>query len=100
MKCPPAVLAATFVLQAAIFYWKFICLIEDTKPNLEHLASLGKTGLGKKGLGKTGAAFLKAAPGEIGARAHQAAPAAGRCASRLERLGKRMRRTVEKGERK
>ncbi len=54
MKCPPVVLAATFVLQVAIFYWKFICLIEDTKPNLEHLASLGKTGLGK-----TGAAFFE-----------------------------------------
>jgi hypothetical protein len=59
MKCPPAVLAATFLLQVAIFYWKFICLIEDTKPNWENLASLGKTGLGKTGLGKTGAAFFE-----------------------------------------
>lgn len=44
MKCPPALLAATFILRVAIFYWKFICLIEDTKPNWKNLASLGKIG--------------------------------------------------------
>jgi hypothetical protein len=42
MRCPPALLAATFFLQLAIFYWRFICLVEDTKPNWENLASLGK----------------------------------------------------------
>ena len=42
MKCPPAVLAATLFLQVAIFYWKFICLIEDTRPNWGNLAPLGK----------------------------------------------------------
>ena len=43
MRCPPALLAATFLLRVAIFYWKFICLIEDTKPSWENLESLGKT---------------------------------------------------------
>jgi hypothetical protein len=43
MRCPPALVAATFILQGAIFYWKFICFIEDTKPNWENLASLAKT---------------------------------------------------------
>lgn len=43
MKCPPALLAVTFLLRVAIFYWKFICLIEDAIPSWEHLASLGKT---------------------------------------------------------
>ena len=57
MKCPPALLAATFLLQVAIIYWKFICLIEDTKPNWENLASLGKTG----------AAFFEGGAWRIGA---------------------------------
>ena len=43
MRCPPALLAATFLLRVAIFYWKFICLIEDAIPSWENLASLGKT---------------------------------------------------------
>ena len=33
MRCPPALLAATFLLRVAIFDRKFICLIEDTKPS-------------------------------------------------------------------
>jgi hypothetical protein len=44
MRCPPALLAATFLLQVTIFYWKFICLIEDAKPNWENLGSLAKAG--------------------------------------------------------
>ena len=67
MKCPPAVLAATFLLQVAIFYWKFICLIEDTKPNWENLASLGKTAWAKQAWARQEPLFSKAAPGEIGA---------------------------------
>ena len=43
MRCPPALLAATFLLQVVIFCWKVICLIEDTIPNWENLASLRKT---------------------------------------------------------
>jgi len=43
MRCPPALLAATFLLQVVIFCWKVICLIEDTIPNWENLTSLHKT---------------------------------------------------------
>ncbi len=43
MRCPPALLAATFLPRVAIFYWKFTCLIEDMIPGWENLASLGKT---------------------------------------------------------
>ena len=43
MRCPPALVAATFFLQVAIFYWKFICFIEDTKTNWKNLASLART---------------------------------------------------------
>jgi len=39
----PALLAATCLLQVVIFCWKVICLIEDTIPNRENLASLRKT---------------------------------------------------------
>jgi hypothetical protein len=34
--------AATFLLQVAMFYWKFTWLIEDTKPSWGNLVSLGK----------------------------------------------------------
>ena len=43
MRCPPALLAATCLLQVVIFCWKVICLIEDTIPNRENLAALRKT---------------------------------------------------------
>ena len=43
MRCPPALVAATFLLQLAIFYWRFTCFIEDSKTNWENLASLAKT---------------------------------------------------------
>ena len=57
MRCPPALLAATFLLQVTIFYWKFICLIEDAKPNWENLGSVAK----QRPLS------LKAMRGEVGA---------------------------------
>lgn len=43
MRCPPALLAATFLLQVVIFCWKVIFLIEDAMPNWENLASSRKT---------------------------------------------------------
>jgi hypothetical protein len=43
MRRPPALLAATFLLQVAMFYWKLTWLVEDTKPSWGNLASLGKT---------------------------------------------------------
>ena len=46
MKCPPALLAATCLLQVALVYCRLICIIEEFKPNGENLATLIKPAVG------------------------------------------------------
>lgn len=42
MECPRVWLAAKFLLQIAIFYWRIICLIEESQPNWQNFfAGLG-----------------------------------------------------------
>jgi len=100
MRCPPALLAATCLLQVVIFCWKVICLIEDTIPNWENLASLRKT---RAAFFEGGAWRNWRLPIAVAHRAHQATRAAGRPALRREyierfNVGVPALRTVEKGE--